>query len=615
MNAVTHRHTHRPGTKDEPVPGRPRTGHGTGAPDLERLSPGDVVALQRLAGNQAVGRLVAQRRQQPPEQSTVEDVTRDDVDQVLRGGGKPLADPFRRRAESALGMDLSQVRLHTGADAAASAASLRARAYTVGRDVVVGSGGGDDETMLHELKHVEQQARGAVPGRSTTGGLHLSDPGDAAEREASAFAAQAVRAPVPAVQRAAGRPVPGPGVTAVQRMMETDLGEALALRDHHGEELHARDDAALAEYVRDLAHRGRDDIYRLLVSRLNRLDLSDTVTALDEVWNSEDAQAPADRRAVVPRQLHFVWLGTEPAADAIANLLAWKANIAGTTWTMHLWTDSAATWVTELQNQFDGHLQVHPADSALAGTEVGDQNRELYAQSITRGAFNLASDILRYGILLKEGGVYMDVDIAPGRVQLSTAQEVRLHLESVPLLAPQLRDQKSVNTALGQTPGTPLNEAGLEEAAGIRYEAGKFNNNLIAVPPGSAFIQDLLDNLPRNIDRLKTDLGLDAYPLLKELAPDISGPNFIEKRLGEFAAAHLGVTTWVAREGAPPIHEIRQEELQILMDPGLREFWKVLEWVTTASEDQLDQVAGPSEEKKKGKFREIGRKIKAIIKR
>lgn len=186
-------------------------------PDLERLSLADASGLQQLVGNQAVGHLIAQRRMAPPEQSTAEDVTPEQINRVVRGGGKPLDEPILQRAEGATGMDLSHVRVHTGADAAASAAAMAARAYTIGSDIVVGSGGADEETLLHEAKHVEQQARGAVPGRSTAGGLQLSHPEDAAEREATQFAAQAVRNPRPAQ---AAAPLAGPGPSAgIQRRL------------------------------------------------------------------------------------------------------------------------------------------------------------------------------------------------------------------------------------------------------------------------------------------------------------------------------------------------------------------------------------------------------------
>jgi len=80
-----------------------------------------------------------------------------------RGGGQPLPTTERTFFEPRLGFDFSDVRVHTNADAAASARAVAARAYTVGRDVVFGAGqwapGTDPGRRLiaHELVHVAQQ--------------------------------------------------------------------------------------------------------------------------------------------------------------------------------------------------------------------------------------------------------------------------------------------------------------------------------------------------------------------------------------------------------------------------------------------------------------------------
>jgi hypothetical protein len=75
--------------------------------------------------------------------------------------GRPLLDTERR---SGLG-DVSRVRVHTDAAAAASARALRADAYTVGDDIVVGDGyrpgaPAGQRLMAHELAHVAQQRTG-----------------------------------------------------------------------------------------------------------------------------------------------------------------------------------------------------------------------------------------------------------------------------------------------------------------------------------------------------------------------------------------------------------------------------------------------------------------------
>jgi Domain of unknown function (DUF4157) len=85
------------------------------------------------------------------------------VNEVLRSSGQPL-DSFTRAAmESRFGHDFSRVRVHTDAQAAASAESVNALAFTVGSHVVFGAGQYSPQsrqgrqTLAHELVHTLQQ--------------------------------------------------------------------------------------------------------------------------------------------------------------------------------------------------------------------------------------------------------------------------------------------------------------------------------------------------------------------------------------------------------------------------------------------------------------------------
>ncbi len=101
--------------------------------------------------------------------------------QVLRSPAQALDEETRNWAESAFHSDFGQVRIHTGEQAAASASSIHARAYTVGSQIVLGAGvpsTGPEyrRLMAHELAHVVQQGRapqrpdsGAREGPSTSG--------------------------------------------------------------------------------------------------------------------------------------------------------------------------------------------------------------------------------------------------------------------------------------------------------------------------------------------------------------------------------------------------------------------------------------------------------------
>ncbi len=88
------------------------------------------------------------------------------VHQVLRSPGQPLDAVTRAYFEPRFGNDFSQVRIHTDARAAESARSVHARAYTVGRHIVLGSAQpslrsvAGQSLLAHELAHVVQQSRG-----------------------------------------------------------------------------------------------------------------------------------------------------------------------------------------------------------------------------------------------------------------------------------------------------------------------------------------------------------------------------------------------------------------------------------------------------------------------
>jgi hypothetical protein len=90
------------------------------------------------------------------------------VHDVLRSYGRPLDSVLRASLEPRFGHDFGQVRVHTGAMASESARAVRARAYTVGADIVFGDGQYAPTTaegrrlVAHELAHVVQQRAGAT---------------------------------------------------------------------------------------------------------------------------------------------------------------------------------------------------------------------------------------------------------------------------------------------------------------------------------------------------------------------------------------------------------------------------------------------------------------------
>lgn len=86
------------------------------------------------------------------------------VDETLRTNGQPLDPDTRSVMGDRLGFDFGHVRVHTDSQAAESARGVRARAYTVGNNVVFGAGEyapasrEGQRLIAHELTHVRQQA-------------------------------------------------------------------------------------------------------------------------------------------------------------------------------------------------------------------------------------------------------------------------------------------------------------------------------------------------------------------------------------------------------------------------------------------------------------------------
>lgn len=95
------------------------------------------------------------------------------VERVLSEFGRPLSPRERSFFEPRLGYDLSPVRIHEGHRAAGAALSVGARAFAVGRHVVLGAEQYDENSqagrllMAHELTHTMQQ--GAVRGAAHSG--------------------------------------------------------------------------------------------------------------------------------------------------------------------------------------------------------------------------------------------------------------------------------------------------------------------------------------------------------------------------------------------------------------------------------------------------------------
>jgi len=168
------------GAVDGPVaarrrePRRERAGTDRGSETAGSPLEVAVRRLQRVAGNRAVGELLA-------------------------SPGVPLDAGARHPLEQFFGHDLSAVRVHTGAaDAACDA--VHADGFAIGDDVVMRSRdrapseASARRLLVHEVAHVVQQRQGPVDAEPGPVGVPTSAPNGpserAAHRAASAFLAR-----------------------------------------------------------------------------------------------------------------------------------------------------------------------------------------------------------------------------------------------------------------------------------------------------------------------------------------------------------------------------------------------------------------------------------------
>jgi hypothetical protein len=162
------------------------------------------------------------------------------VHDVLNSPGHPLDPATHDFMAGRFGADFSDVRIHTDAQSARSAAAVGARAYTVGRDVVFGAGqydpSGDSgrHLLAHELAHTIQQQEGAGAGGQVQ--RDCDDPDFCLPYDTVAEAARVEWWIRHTYMAAEGYPTYGPEVASLyESFLDRSPGASLAPRIFSGE--------------------------------------------------------------------------------------------------------------------------------------------------------------------------------------------------------------------------------------------------------------------------------------------------------------------------------------------------------------------------------------------
>jgi len=178
---------------------------------VPRLKAPVLQRAQRLYGNRATQKMVmrartlqrqcpcggtcakcqAEEEQRALQRSAVSRAPAD-FESIPTTHGEPLDTATRAPLESHFGADLAGVRVHTGPEAAESAARLDALAYTAGRDIYFAHGTyapastAGQRLLAHEVAHVVQQSSGKEPtlAAKSSRGVKIGAPEDGLETEA-----------------------------------------------------------------------------------------------------------------------------------------------------------------------------------------------------------------------------------------------------------------------------------------------------------------------------------------------------------------------------------------------------------------------------------------------
>jgi hypothetical protein len=215
--------------------------------------PDAILAMQRAAGNCATSGFLRRAlesqvnplgRQQynlrKSDTSVAHDARPSDpppmVHEAISSSGQPLDAQTRAFMQSRFANNFAHVRVHTGDKAAASASSVGASAYTLGSDIVFGSGkyaphrASGRRLIAHEIAHVVQQSRPETP-RVANEALLEQDANQAASNAMEGIGqTQVARASAPRISREPNneddkycrltRSSPGPTGTKVDAAIE-----------------------------------------------------------------------------------------------------------------------------------------------------------------------------------------------------------------------------------------------------------------------------------------------------------------------------------------------------------------------------------------------------------
>ncbi|MFI8817050.1 MULTISPECIES: glycosyltransferase [unclassified Streptomyces] len=294
----------------------------------------------------------------------------------------------------------------------------------------------------------------------------------------------------------------------------------------------------------------------------------------------------SETSTAVPKELNFVWLGGELKEAARGNLQAWADKAREADWKLSIWTDEDGRKNNKefLKDFADSATVQHRSvkdlfakDKNFGGERVPAKALALHEAALKKDSLAMASDVARYALLYKHGGVYLDVDLGPGAVMLRP-EGILLPKgdDTLPMFGPMLQNMASARKVLGLDENAPVADR-LQEAAAAAYEQGLFGNQFIVAHPESPFMKRVLDALPDIKGKDEYVRGVLKAAMKSKNVAGSTGPGFLSRQLDEHTKS--------LRSADETTYTFRRPPSQFRIRASDWEDWTRLDWLTAESEN------------------------------
>ncbi|MFE0419130.1 TcdA/TcdB catalytic glycosyltransferase domain-containing protein [Streptomyces tendae] len=332
-----------------------------------------------------------------------------------------------------------------------------------------------------------------------------------------------------------------------------------------GQELDSENESEVREYVFTSLAKGNHEAVEVMLGRLKAL--SPQPAYLGKLTAAvEEANMGVGSRPTIPSEVHFIWVGGDIPGPALENIIGWAQRAANTDWTINLWTDKNTKigWSSWSKIKVTGKLKQRSIEEAL------DSRVEASYKTATtdpkQKAYPFASDIARYCILKKFGGVYADVDLGSGTVNLQ-GSEPRLREQDLPVMGPLVRDQRQLG-GNGLDRKKPIKEQ-IRPVVAHLLRTGGYGNHFIAAQKNSAVMEKLIARIAGKIDQMDLRTGEDLHMS----GPAVSGPFALIPVVQQHLQEEFGVG------------QLNDGEYDTFNRQG-KEFHDNMDWLTEESENQ-----------------------------